>query len=135
MPRAMPEDEMSEQRAREAWGTEEPLPGSGSGRPTIDVQQMLSQLQGMIDQVATATSPALREVAAKAAELAASAAHRAGPWVISIASRTDQVSQAVAGRAEQLATELRTPRGADTAPEGPSGDRPVEEGSVPVGPA
>jgi hypothetical protein len=129
---------MSEQQDRAgSWGTEEPVGGDtpGSGRPTIDIQGMLGQLQGMIDQVATATTPALREVAAKAAELAASAAHRAGPLVISIAARTDQVSQAVADRAEQFATELRASRGAEEPAEAPAGDRPVEEESVPVGPA
>src|SRR5262245_59526997 len=64
------------------WGTEEPAgsgpdaddqaagANAGAGR-TFDTQQMLNQLQGMIDQVATNSGPALRQVAAKAAELAA----------------------------------------------------------------
>jgi hypothetical protein len=133
------------------WGSEEPSAGAdprpedstaganaGPGR-TIDVQPMLNQLQGMIDQVATNSGPALRQVAAKAAELAAAAAKRAGPIAISIAAKTEQVSQAVAGRAERLATDLRAGDGETPEEESsglPEADRPVaEEESVTASPA
>jgi hypothetical protein len=143
---------MNEQTtAQPDWGSEEPAgdgaPGAedttagantGSGR-TFDTQQMLNQLQGMIDQVATNSGPALRQVAAKAAELAAAAAKRAGPIAISIATKTDQVSQAVAGRAERLATDLRSGQDGETGEEEsglPEADRPVaEEESVTASPA
>jgi|EndMetStandDraft_8_1072994.scaffolds.fasta_scaffold202067_2 hypothetical protein len=143
-----------ETTAQSEWGSEEPAAGAdagttsedtttggnaGTGR-TIDVQPMLNQLQGMIDQVATNSGPALRQVAAKAAELAAAAAKRAGPIAISIATKTEQVSQAVAGRAERLATDLRSGQDGETPGEESSGlpeaDRPVaEEESVTASPA
>jgi hypothetical protein len=134
---------MAEQTTNEPeWGTEEPIGDAGAGHArTIDVQQMLGQLQSMIDQVATNSGPALRQVAAKAAELAAAAAKRTGPIAVSIASKTEQVSQAVAGRAERLATDLRAAQDGETAAETPGGesseaDRSVaEEESVPAGSA
>jgi len=140
---------MTEQNTTQPdWGTEEPAAGAedstagsnaGAGR-TIDVQPMVNQLQGMIDQVATNSGPALRQVAAKAAELAAAAAKRAGPIAISIAARTDQVSQAVAGRAERFATDLRAGQETEAPGEESSGlpeaDQPVaEEESVTASPA
>jgi hypothetical protein len=144
---------MTEQHSTQSeWGSEEPQAGAsagsdestagagtGAGR-TVDVQQMLNQLQGMIDQVATSSGPALRQVAAKAADLAAAAAKRAGPIAISIATRTEQVSQAVAGRAERLATDLRAGQEGEAPGEESSGlpeaDRPVaEEESVTASPA
>lgn len=84
-------------------------PGTGSARtPGIDVQAMLGQLQGMISKVAAASEPTLREVAAKAAELAAVAAERAGPLAHTIADKTEEVSHTVAGRASGFASSIRS---------------------------
>src|SRR5580704_4330117 len=62
-------------------GTE---PGSsgwgGAGGPGgTNPSAFLTQLQAMINQVATQSAPVAREIAAKAAVLAAVAAERAGP--------------------------------------------------------
>lgn len=82
-------------------------PGTGTGR--LDIPGMLTQLQGMIGRVAHASEPALREVAAKAAELAAVAAEHAGPIAHTLADKTDEVSHVVAERATGFASSIRTP--------------------------
>jgi hypothetical protein len=87
--------------------TPEPEPTGGR---TVDVQAMVGQLQGMIEQVATAATPALKEVAAKAAELAASAAVHAGPIAHRVADKTEQVGRVVASKSRDIASDLRHPR-------------------------
>jgi len=67
----------------------------------------LAQLQAMIDNVANQAGPVVREVAAKAAELAAVAADHAGPIVQRAASVTQDVSVKVAERSRQVAADLR----------------------------
>jgi hypothetical protein len=69
----------------------------------------LAQLQTMIDNVATAAGPTLREVAAKAAELAAKAGDAAGPIAQKAASVTGDVGQRVAAKSRDLAADLRRP--------------------------
>jgi len=73
----------------------------------VDVQGLLGQLQGMIAKVAHASEPALREVAAKAAELAAVAGERAGPIAHTIAGKTEEVGHTVAGKASGFASSIR----------------------------
>jgi len=82
--------------------------GTGTGKAGFDVQAMLGQLQGMIVKVAHASEPALREVAAKAAELAAVAGERAGPIAHTLADRTEEVGHSVAGRASGFASSIRS---------------------------
>src|SRR5262245_62908776 len=54
--------------------------GSGAaGDARAAAERMLGQLQAMIDSVATQAAPVVRQIGAKAAELAAVAADRAGP--------------------------------------------------------
>jgi hypothetical protein len=69
----------------------------------------LAQLQTMIDNLATAAGPPLREVAAKAAELAAKAGDAAGPIAQKAASVTGDVGQRVAAKSRDLAADLRRP--------------------------
>src|SRR5205085_11971170 len=59
-------------------------PGSADrGRRSLtassDAQAWLTQLQAIMDDIATQSAPVAREIGAKAAELAALAAERAGP--------------------------------------------------------
>ena len=70
---------------------------------------MLVQLQQMIDTLATQAGPVMREVAAKAAELAAMAGTNAGPIAHKAAGVTEMVGQRVAARSKDLAAELRRP--------------------------
>jgi len=72
-------------------------------------REMLVQLQQMIDTLATQAGPVMREVAAKAAELAAVAGTKAGPLAHKAAGVTEAVGQRVAARSKDFAAELRRP--------------------------
>jgi hypothetical protein len=85
-------------------------PGDELRQPFRD---MLNQLQGMIDTVAVKSGPVLREVAAKAAELAAVAGDRAGPIAYKAAEATQKVGQRVADTSREVAADLRRQPAAD----------------------
>jgi hypothetical protein len=76
-------------------------------------EHWLGQLQEMIDQAGRQAGPVLRDVAAKAAELAAVAAENAGPVAHKAASVTEHVGDKLAARSKDLAADLR--RAADAA--------------------
>jgi hypothetical protein len=80
--------------------------GSEAGR-TGTAREWLGQLQAMIDNVATAAAPVMRQVAAKAAELAAVAGEKAGPIAHRAAEVTAQAGMKVAERGREVAAELR----------------------------
>ena len=79
-------------------------PGDEARAPFRD---MVTQLQSMIDTVAVRSGPVLREVAAKAAELAAVAGERAGPIAYKAAETTQKVGQQIAERGKEVAADLR----------------------------
>jgi hypothetical protein len=99
-------------------GTEEPFswsaggdkPGSGdettTGRPGSG-KEWLGQLQSMIDNLATNAAPVVREIGAKAAELAALAGEKAGPFAHRAADATAQAGTKVAERGRTVAADLR----------------------------
>jgi hypothetical protein len=68
---------------------------------------MIAQLQVMIDQAGKTAGPVLRDVAAKAAELAAVAAENAGPVAHKAATVTEHVGDRLASRSKDLAADLR----------------------------
>lgn len=70
-------------------------------------REWLSQLQSMIENAATQAGPVLRDVAVKAAELAAVAGEKAGPVAARAAEFTADAGQRIAERSRGLATELR----------------------------
>jgi hypothetical protein len=61
----------------------------------------------MIENAATQAAPVMREVAAKAAELAAVAGEKAGPVAARAAELTAEAGHKIAERSRDLATELR----------------------------
>jgi hypothetical protein len=67
----------------------------------------MAQLQTMIDGVATAAAPHVREIAAKAAELAAKAGDAAGPFASRAAAATSDVGQKVAAKSRDFAADMR----------------------------
>ncbi len=89
-------------------------PGTG-GTPLRDQatrardlgERWLGQLQEMIDQAGRSAGPVLRDVAAKAAELAAVAAENAGPVAHKAANVTEHVGDRLATRSKDLAADLR----------------------------
>jgi hypothetical protein len=90
----------------EAWdpGSEAPASTRGAGS-----REMLVQLQQMIDTVATQAAPVMREVAAKAAELAAVAGEKAGPVAYRAAGVAQNVGERVAARSKEMADQWRRP--------------------------
>jgi hypothetical protein len=95
---------------------------SGAG---ATAEKMISQLQAMIDQIATQAAPVVRQVGAKAAELAAAAADRAGPIAHKAADATADASVKIAERSRELAADLRR--------ELAGGDGSTEPGTETVG--
>ena len=89
-------------------------PTSDSGDRPRAGREMLVQLQQMIDTLASQAAPVMREVAAKAAELAALAGEKAGPLAHRAAGMTEQVGQRVAARSKEVAADLRRPREANS---------------------
>jgi hypothetical protein len=105
-------------------------------------REMLIQLQQMIDTIAYQAAPVVREVGAKAAELAAIAGSKAGPLAHKAADVTEQFGQRVAARSTAVAADLRRPRddhepaqdGAQEAFEGSTSSDVGEPGSTEPGP-
>jgi hypothetical protein len=100
------------------WDSERPRPTAG--------REMLVQLQQMIDTLATQAAPVMREVAAKAAELAAVAGEKAGPLAHRAAGATETLGQRVAAKSKDIAVELRRPKPADEQAAGEFADGPSE---------
>ncbi len=93
-------------------GAGEPGPGGGNfreqaGKAREMGERWLGQLQEMIDQAGKTAGPVLRDVAAKAAELAAVAAENAGPVAHKAADVTESVGGKLAARSKDLAADLR----------------------------
>jgi len=114
-----------------------PASGSGwdaSGWKVRDesARDWVGQLQGMIDGVAEHAGPVLREVAAKAAELAAVAAENAGPALQRAAEMTTEVGHKVATRSKEYAAELRRQQAGQDAAEQGTGS-PAAAGEAPAG--
>lgn len=99
-----------------------------SSRTQDNVRDMLAQLQAMIDNVAEHAGPVLRDVAAKAAELAAVAGERAGPIAYRAAEKTQVVGQRVAQRSKELAADIRRGQPGSEAPTTNTGDAMGEAG-------
>ena len=70
-------------------------------------REWLAQLQAMIENLAEQAAPVVREVGAKAAELAALAGEKAGPAAQRAAVFTAEAGQKLAERSRDFAAELR----------------------------
>ncbi len=78
---------------------------SGQASTGTTAERMVSQLQSMIDSLATQAAPVVRQVGLKAAELAA--ADRAGPIAHKAADATAEASVKIAERSRVFAADLR----------------------------
>jgi hypothetical protein len=74
-------------------------------------REWISQLQAMIDNLATTAAPVIREIGAKAAELAALAGEKAGPIAHKAADVTATAGSKVAERGREVAADLRRDAG------------------------
>jgi hypothetical protein len=98
-----------------------------AGRARELGERWVGQLQEMIDQAGRQAGPVLRDVAAKAAELAAVAAENAGPVAHKAANVTGSVGDKLAARSKDLAADLRRAAEASrqsTAAEGTAAEEP-----------
>jgi hypothetical protein len=86
-----------------AWTEPEPRSGDASAK----AREWMTQLQSMIEQLATQAAPVVREVGAKAAELAALAGEKAGPVAQRAAAVTGKAGEKLAVKGRDLAAELR----------------------------
>jgi phage-related tail protein len=77
-------------------------------------KEWLTQLQAMIDNLATHAAPVAREIGAKAAELAALAGEKAGPIAHKAAEVTAAAGGKVAERGREVAADLRRDPAATT---------------------
>jgi hypothetical protein len=93
-------------------------------------REMLIQLQQMIDTIAYQAAPVVREVGAKAAELAAIAGSKAGPLAHKAADATEQFGQRVAARSTAMAADLRKPREDGEAASAGTSDAPGDAGTA-----
>lgn len=100
--------------------------GSAGGPTSTSGRDWLAQLQGMIENIAEQAGPVLREVSAKAAELAAVAGEKAGPVAARAAELTAEAGTKLAERSRDLAAELR--RDAAVRRDGPDDAMPGSEG-------
>src|SRR5512143_1416898 len=89
----------------DTFGWSEPEQASSSTGQ--QAREWLAQLQAMIENLATQAAPVVREVGAKAAELAAIAGEKAGPLAQRAAVFTEQAGHKIAERSRDLAEELR----------------------------
>jgi len=74
---------------------------------SAQAREWLAQLQHMIDRVAAEAGPVARDVAVKAAELAAVAGEKAGPFARRAAEVTGDVGSRVAERSRRFADDMR----------------------------
>jgi hypothetical protein len=99
--------------ADETFGwTAEQSETTSQGGASATADRMISQLQSMIDSIATQAAPVVRQIGAKAAELAAIAADKAGPIAHKAADATADASVRIAERSRVLAADLRRDAGA-----------------------
>lgn len=90
-------------------------------------REWMTQLQSMIDNIATSAAPVMREIGAKAAELAAIAGEKAGPFAQRAAEVTAEAGTKLAERGHQVAADLRRDAGAAREEAGEAVESAVED--------
>ena len=117
----------------ESFGwTDESGSGSAAADARATAERMLSQLQAMIDSVATQAAPVVRQISAKAAELAAVAADRAGPLAHRAADATADASVRIAERSRTLAADLRSRNESNGSADPGAAQPDVDQGGIAV---
>ena len=112
----------------------ETTPEEAPGTPAeARFRDWMTQLQTMIDGVTTAAAPHVREIAAKAAELAAKAGEAAGPFAKRAAEATSDVGHKVATKSRDFAADMRRMTENDGhAADEPEGTAPAAEAGEPL---
>lgn len=114
--------------ADETFGwTGEETNGASTGGAAGVGREWLAQLQSMIENITEQAGPVLREVSAKAAELAAVAGEKAGPVAARAAELTAEAGTKLAERSRDLAAGLRRDIAARTVPTETTAAKPSAE--------
>jgi len=125
-----PGTDQSSEPAPEPAAPGDVAPGElgGDEAPSAEGREWLAQLQHMIDRVTAEAVPVARDVAAKAAELAAVAGEKAGPFARRAADVTSDVGIRVAERSRRFADDLRqrATEGGTPPPAGPTDPAPAD---------
>lgn len=100
--------------AADALGLVPSAPGSSG--PGYDPNGAVRQLEAIIQNLTAHATPILREIAARAAELAAKAGEAAGPLAHKAATVTEEVGGRLAAKGLEVATELRGERSDEAGP-------------------
>ncbi len=108
-----------------------PAPPGGEEARSSQGREWLAQLQQMIDRVTTEAGPVARDVAVKAAELAAVAGEKAGPIARRAADVTGDVGTRVAQRSRRFADDMRH-RGVEGDAPAPVDSATAEPGEAPA---
>jgi len=89
---------------------------SGPSSAGYDPNGAVRQLEAIIQNLTTHATPVLREIAARAAELAAKAGEAAGPLAHKAATVTEEVGGRLAAKGLEVAAELRGERSDEAGP-------------------
>ena len=121
--RYRPEDESSHDRNTGGTPASTDLTVSKRSSAQAAMEPAIRQLDSIIENLASYAAPVLREIAARAAELAAKAGETAGPMAHKAAAKTEDVGGRLATKGRAVASDLRR----DTAVAGSaSGTSPLE---------
>jgi len=93
-----------------AWSAEQETGSTANPQ----AREWMTQLQAMIENLATQARPVIREIGIKAAELAVVAGEKAGPVAQRAAELTGQAGAKLAERSREMAAELRSQQAAAT---------------------
>ena len=116
-----------------AWGTPDPASADAS-KAEGGVASILESIKDAVDDLTVRATPAVREISAKAAELAAVAADKAAPFARRAGEVTADASGKLAEKSREWATDLRSTTGG---PDGGAHDvstPPADPGTGPDAP-
>jgi hypothetical protein len=91
------------------------------------VEPVIRQLDAIIENLTSFAAPVLREIAARAADLAAKAGEAAGPMAHRAAEKTDEVGGRLATKGREVASDLRRDTGAARPTNGTIAPEPREQ--------
>ena len=96
-----------------------------SGQPAAE--PAIRQLDSIIENLGSYAAPVLREIAARAAELAAKAGEAAGPMAHKAAEKTGEVGGRLATKGREVASDLRRDKAVAGSASGTAPLEPVEQ--------
>lgn len=99
--------------------------------PGNESNAAIRQLEAIIGNLTTFATPVLREIAARAAELAAKAGEAAGPVAHKAAAATEQVGGRLATKGHEIASGLRSERAGHAPGESVGSDDPTSQQGPP----